>query len=387
MRRGGHRLLRIFMLTILHCRRGRKGFDDMAKAYLLLADGSVMEGEGFGAAGTRIAELVFTTGMTGAAESLTDPSYAGQAVCFTFPQLGNYGVCSDDFESEKVHASAVVCQEYCDKPSNFRCEMTVGELLRRDGAAGIAGVDTRRITRLIRERGVMNAAVTDAPPTPELLAAVRAYKVSGAVAAASTAKPLVFAPPGARYSVALMDYGYKKSIAGCLTERGCAVTLYPHDTPAETVLAAGHDGVMLSNGPGDPAENLYEIAQIRALMGRLPMFGICLGHQMMALAQGAATAKMKFGHRGANQPAKDLRTGRVYVTSQNHGYAVEAASLAGGPGVLRFANVNDGSVEGLDYPGLGAFSVQFHPEAHGGPRDSEGLFDRFISMLGGGRDA
>ena len=170
----------------------------MAKAYLLLADGSVMEGEGFGAAGTRIAELVFTTGMTGAAESLTDPSYAGQAVCFTFPQLGNYGVCSDDFESEKVHASAVVCQEYCDKPSNFRCEMTVGELLRRDGAAGIAGVDTRRITRLIRERGVMNAAVTDAPPTPELLAAVRAYKVSGAVAAASTAKPLVFAPPGAR---------------------------------------------------------------------------------------------------------------------------------------------------------------------------------------------
>ena len=163
--------------------------------------------------------------------------------------------------------------------------------------------------------------------------------------------------------------------------------MYPHDTSAETVLAAGHDGVMLSNGPGDPAENICEIAQIRAMMGRIPIFGICLGHQMMALAQGAKTAKMKFGHRGANQPAKDLQTGRVYVTSQNHGYAVEAASLAATPGVLRFVNVNDGSVEGVDYPGLNAFSVQFHPEAHGGPRDSEGLFDRFIATIGGERDA
>ncbi len=359
----------------------------MPKAYLLLADGTVFTGEGFGARGTRVAELVFTTGMTGAAESLTDPSYAGQTICFTFPQLGNYGVCIDDFESGKVHASAVVCNEYCDKPSNFRCGMTVGALLERDGVVGIEGVDTRRITQIIRSRGVMNAAVTDSEPTPGLLEAVRGYAVRGAVAAASVPEPVKLGAPGGKYSVALMDYGYKKSIAGCLLRRGCSVTVYPHGTSAEAVLAAGHDGVMLSNGPGDPAENVYEIAQIKALMGRIPVFGICLGHQMMALAQGARTAKMKFGHRGANQPAKDLKTGRVYVTSQNHGYAVVGASLAATGGELRFINANDGSVEGVDYPDLGAFSVQFHPEAHSGPRDSEGLFDRFIAMMGGGRDA
>ena len=355
----------------------------MPKVWLLLADGTVFEGEGFGALGERIGELVFTTGMTGTAESLTDPSYAGQMICFTFPQLGNYGIAMDDCESGKVHAGAVVVREYCDKPSNFRCEKTVGRLLEENGVVGISGVDTREITQVIREHGVMNAAVTDVPPSPELLQRVRAYAVTGVVDGVSVKSPLQLTAPGCKYSVALMDYGYKKSIADCLIKRGCAVTVYPHDTSAETVLSAGHDGVMLSNGPGDPAENVYEIAQIKAMMGRIPIFGICLGHQMMALAQGAKTAKMKFGHRGANQPAKDLRTGRVYVTSQNHGFAVEPASLAGTPGTLRFVNVNDGSVEGVDYPALNAFSVQFHPEAHGGPRDSEGLFDRFVAMLGG----
>ena len=359
----------------------------MAKAYLLLADGSVYTGRSFGAEGTRVGELVFTTGMTGAAESLTDPSYAGQMICFTFPQLGNYGICIDDCESGKVHAQAVICQEYCASPSNFRCELTVGELLERDGVPGIEGVDTRRITQVIRTHGVMNAAVTTAEPTPELLERVRGYAVRGAAAEKSVTEPVFFPLEGAGYSVALMDYGYKKSIADGLRKRGCAVTVYPHDTPAEAVLAAGHDGVMLSNGPGDPAENVYEISQIRELMGRIPVFGICLGHQMMALAQGARTAKMKFGHRGANQPAKDLKTGRVYITSQNHGYAVDGASLSGTPGVLRFVNVNDGSVEGVDYPGLAAFSVQFHPEAHSGPRDSEKLFDRFAALMGGAMDA
>ena len=359
----------------------------MSKAWLLLADGTVYEGEGFGAAGERVAELVFTTGMTGTAESLTDPSYAGQMICFTFPQLGNYGIAMDDCESGRVHCAAVIVREYCDLPSNFRCEKTVGALLAENGVVGISGLDTRRITQTIREHGVMNAAVTDAPPTEELLACVRNYNVTGVVAATSVAAPVVLPCPGAKYSVALMDYGYKKSIADCLIKRGCAVTVYPHDTSAETVLTAGHDGVMLSNGPGDPAENVYEIAQIKAMMGRIPIFGICLGHQMMALAQGAKTGKMKFGHRGANQPAKDLQTGRVYVTSQNHGYAVEAASLASTKGVLRFVNVNDGSVEGVDYPDLNAFSIQFHPEAHGGPHDSEGMFDRFTAMMGGAHNA
>ena len=352
-------------------------------AYLLLADGTVFTGPGFGAKGTRVGELVFTTGMTGAAESLTDPSYAGQMICFTFPQLGNYGISIDDCESEKVHCRAVIVREYCDSPSNFRCEMTVGALLEKNGVAGISGVDTRRITQIIREHGVMNAAVTDSEPTEELLELVRSYAVTGVVGETSVKAPVTLSAGDAKYSVALMDYGYKKSIADCLIKRGCSVTVYPHGTSAETVLAAGHDGVVLSNGPGDPAENVYEIAQIKALMGQTPVFGICLGHQMMALAQGAKTAKMKFGHRGANQPAKDLKTSRVYVTSQNHGYAVEAASLEGTPGIMRFVNVNDGSVEGVDYPGLDAFSVQFHPEAHGGPRDSEGLFDRFIAMMGG----
>ena len=358
-----------------------------SKAWLLLADGTVYEGEGFGAAGERVAELVFTTGMTGTAESLTDPSYAGQMICFTFPQLGNYGIAMDDCESGRVHCAAVIVREYCDLPSNFRCEKTVGALLAENGVVGISGLDTRCITQTIREHGVMNAAVTDAPPTEELLARVRNYNVTGVVAATSVAAPVVLPCPGAKYSVALMDYGYKKSIADCLIKRGCAVTVYPHGTSAEAVLAAGHDGVMLSNGPGDPAENVYEIAQIKAMMGRIPIFGICLGHQMMALAQGAKTGKMKFGHRGANQPAKDLQTGRVYVTSQNHGYAVEASSLASTKGVLRFVNVNDGSVEGVDYPELNAFSIQFHPEAHGGPHDSEGMFDRFTAMMGGAHNA
>ena len=359
----------------------------MSKAWLLLADGTVYEGEGFGAAGERVAELVFTTGMTGTAESLTDPSYAGQMICFTFPQLGNYGIAMDDCESGRVHCAAVIVREYCDLPSNFRCEKTVGALLAENGVVGISGLDTRCITQTIREHGVMNAAVTDAPPTEELLARVRNYNVTGVVAATSVAAPVVLPCPGAKYSVALMDYGYKKSIADCLIKRGCAVTVYPHGTSAEAVLAAGHDGVMLSNGPGDPAENVYEIAQIKAMMGRIPVFGICVGRQRMALAQGAKPGKMKFGHRGANQPAKDLQTGRVYVTSQNHGYAVEAASLASTKGVLRFVNVNDGSVEGVDYPELNAFSIQFHPEAHGGPHDSEGMFDRFTAMMGGAHNA
>lgn len=360
----------------------------MPRAYLLLENGMVFEGEGFGASGTRVGELVFTTGMTGCAESLTDPSYRGQLVTFTFPMLGNYGICYADRESPHIHARAVVVREYCREPSNFRSETDVDSFLRSEGVCGICGVDTRRITQLIRDKGVMNAAVTDAEPDEALLERVRAHRVCGVVDEVTVKEPRLLLPEGQpRFSVAMLDFGYKRSIGDCLLEQGCAVTVYPAKTSAETILAAGHDGVMLSNGPGDPAENVYEIAQIKAMMGRIPVFGICLGHQMMALAQGAQTGKMKFGHRGANQPAKDLQTGRVYVTSQNHGYAVEAGSLAGTPGVLRFVNVNDGSVEGVDYPGLNAFSVQFHPESHGGPRDSEGMFDRFIAMLGGERNA
>ena len=360
----------------------------MSKAYLLLENGMVFEGEGFGAAGTRVGELVFTTGMTGCAESLTDPSYRGQLITFTFPMLGNYGICYEDRESPHIHARGVVVREYCPSPSNFRAEVDVDTFLREEGVCGICGVDTRRITQLIRTKGVMNAAVTDAEPDDALLELVRANRVTGVVDEVTVKEPLLLAPRGeARYSVALLDYGYKRSIADCLTARGCAVTLYPARTPAEQIIAAGHDGVMLSNGPGDPQENAYSIEQIKILMDTLPTFGICLGHQMMAIASGARTRKMKFGHRGANQPAKDLKTGRIYVTSQNHGYAVDNASLPDSGAVMRFVNVNDGSCEGLDYPGKRAFSLQFHPEAHGGPLDRSGMFERFISMMGGREDA
>ena len=360
----------------------------MSKAYLLLENGMVFEGEGFGAAGTRVGELVFTTGMTGCAESLTDPSYRGQLITFTFPMLGNYGICYEDRESPHIHARGVVVREYCPRPSNFRAEVDVDTFLREEGVCGICGVDTRRITQLIRTKGVMNAAVTDAEPDDALLELVRANRVTGVVDEVTVKEPVLLAPRGeARYSVALLDYGYKRSIADCLTARGCAVTLYPARTPAEQIIAAGHDGVMLSNGPGDPQENAYSIEQIKILMDTLPTFGICLGHQMMAIASGARTRKMKFGHRGANQPAKDLKTGRVYVPSQNHGYAVDNASLPDSGAVMRFVNVNDGSCEGLDYPGKRAFSLQFHPEAHGGPLDCSGMFERFISMMGGREDA
>lgn len=360
----------------------------MSKAYLLLENGMVFEGEGFGAAGTRVGELVFTTGMTGCAESLTDPSYRGQLITFTFPMLGNYGICYEDRESPHIHARGVVVRECCPRPSNFRAEVDVDTFLREEGVCGICGVDTRRITQLIRTKGVMNAAVTDAEPDDALLELVRANRVTGVVDEVTVKEPVLLAPRGeARYSVALLDYGYKRSIADCLTARGCAVTLYPARTPAEQIIAAGHDGVMLSNGPGDPQENAYSIEQIKILMDTLPTFGICLGHQMMAIASGARTRKMKFGHRGANQPAKDLKTGRVYVTSQNHGYAVDNASLSDSGAVMRFVNVNDGSCEGLDYPGKRAFSLQFHPEAHGGPLDCSGMFERFISMMGGREDA
>lgn len=360
----------------------------MSKAYLLLENGMVFEGEGFGAAGTRVGELVFTTGMTGCAESLTDPSYRGQLITFTFPMLGNYGICYEDRESPHIHARGVVVREYCPSPSNFRAEVDVDTFLREEGVCGICGVDTRRITQLIRTKGVMNAAVTDAEPDDALLELVRANRVTGVVDEVTVKEPVLLAPRGeARYSVALLDYGYKRSIADCLTARGCAVTLYPARTPAEQIIAAGHDGVMLSNGPGDPQENAYSIEQIKILMDTLPTFGICLGHQMMAIASGARTRKMKFGHRGANQPAKDLKTGRVYVTGQNHGYAVDNASLSDSGAVMRFVNVNDGSCEGLDYPGKRAFSLQFHPEAHGGPLDCSGMFERFISMMGGREDA
>lgn len=353
----------------------------MRKAYLILADGSVYEGTGFGAETGSIGELVFTTGMVGYIETLTDPSYAGQIVMQTFPLIGNYGVIEQDFEGECAVRGYVV-REWCDAPSNFRSQYTLDHFLREKGVPGICGLDTRALTRKIRERGVMNAMICD--HIPEDLSPIRDYRVTGVVDEVSCSEKSVHPALGEmKKRVALIDYGAKRNIVRELQKRGCEVTVYPSFTPAEEILASGCDGVMLSNGPGDPGENTYCIAQIARILGKLPLFGICLGHQLTALAAGGRTEKMKYGHRGANQPVKELGGTHTYITSQNHGYAVVSDSIQ--KGVLRFVNANDMSCEGIDYPDLNAFTVQFHPEACSGPRDTSFLFDRFISMMGGER--
>ena len=352
----------------------------MGKAYLILENGKKYEGVSFGKAGTHVGELVFTTGMTGCVESLTDPSYFGQLVIFTFPMFCNYGVAGADMESSDIHVRGAIVREVCEEPSNFRCEETIQHFMERMGIVGISGVDTRELTQMIRDGGVMNAVITDDPDYD--WRDLHSFRVEGSVEATSTREPEVLLPEGpVGHTVVLMDYGAKGSITENLLKRGCKVVILPYDSSYEEIMAWNPDGVMLSNGPGDPADNVGCIDVIRKLLGKIPLFGICLGHQMMALAAGGATEKLKFGHRGANQPVKDLETGRVYITCQNHGYAVSAKDIERVGGRMRFVNVNDGTCEGVDYPGKRAFSMQFHPEAHGGPRDTEWAFDRFINML------
>lgn len=377
----------------------------MEAVYLVLENGMAFAGHPIGAWKENdpgletVGELVFTTGMTGYLETLTDPSYAGQIILQTFPMIGNYGLIPEDFEGA-CHAKGYVVRELCDAPSNFRSTGTLDTFLKEQGIPGICGVDTRALTRLIREQGVMNACLCRT--VPEDLSAVKAYAVQHVVARVSTPAAQVFEPlntenrppcsacsentenrPLCSYNVALLDYGAKRNIIRSLQKRGCRVTLLPHDTTAEEILAMAQDGLMLSNGPGDPAENVFEVEQLRRLVGKIPVFGICLGHQLCALAMGGKTYKLKYGHRGANQPVTDgLRT---WITTQNHGYAVETESMQG-IARLSFRNANDGSCEGLDYPGKRCFTVQFHPEACAGPHDTEFLFDRFLRMMRGEED-
>lgn len=355
----------------------------MKKRYLVLEDGQVFAGNAFGADAERVGELVFTTGMCGYIETLTDPSYYGQIVLQTFPSIGNYGIIPADFEGS-CRVRGYVVRDLCDEPSNFRSEGTVDGFLKERGVPGISGVDTREITRIIREHGVMNAVLCDT--IPDSLDRVKAFRITDAVANVSTAEEETYPAVGReKYRVALLDYGEKRNILRELCKRGCTVERYPYDTPAERILEGDYDGVMLSNGPGDPAENLGPIEELRKLFGRLPMFGICLGHQLMALSQGGETVKLKYGHRGANQPVRDLLGTRTYITSQNHGYAVVSESLKNG--VVRYIQANDRTCEGVDYPEFRAFSVQFHPEACAGPADTAFLFDRFCDLMGGDRHA
>ena len=355
----------------------------MKKRYLVLEDGQVFQGNAFGADTERVGELVFTTGMCGYIETLTDPSYYGQIVLQTFPSIGNYGIIPADFEGS-CQVRGYVVRELCNEPSNFRSEGTVDEFLKERGVPGISGVDTRELTRIIREHGVMNAILCDS--VPESLDAVKAFRITDAVAHVSAPEEETYPAVGEeRFRVALLDYGEKRNILRELCRRGCTVERYPHDTPAEKILAGGYDGVMLSNGPGDPAENTGPIGELRKLFGKLPMFGICLGHQLMALSQGGETVKLKYGHRGANQPVRDVQGTRTYITSQNHGYAVVSESLKNG--VVRYVQANDRTCEGIDYPEFRAFSVQFHPEACAGPADTSFLFDRFCDLMGGEKHA
>ena len=352
----------------------------MKKGYLILQDGRVFEGVRFGAETDTVGELVFTTGMCGYIETLTDPSYAGQIVMQTYPLIGNYGIIREDFEGACCVRGYVV-REWCDAPSNFRTDCNLDTFLKEQGVPGLYGVDTRELTRIIREHGVMNAAICDEVPAD--LTPIETYAVTGVVEAVSCREASLHPAEGEeRFRVSLLDYGAKRNIVRELQKRGCTVTVLPATTSAEEILAADPNGVMLSNGPGDPAENVYQIEQIRKLLGKVPKFGICLGHQLTALAAGGSTYKLKYGHRGVNQPVRDVEGVRTYITSQNHGYAVDSDTVK--LGRVRFANANDGTCEGIDYPELKAFTVQFHPEACTGPKDTSFLFDRFVDLMKGG---
>lgn len=353
-------------------------------AYLILENGMAFEGGYFGAQGEITGEIVFTTGMTGYLETLTDPSYYGQIVLQTFPLIGNYGIISSDFESDTVGARAYIVKHPCQDPSNFRSEGNLDTFLRERGIIGLCGIDTRALTRIIRENGVMNGKITSSPPKNADRFEAEAYSIRNAVAAVSSRTVIKTGSgsrqPTVRHRVALMDFGAKRGIADALAARGCEIWSFPHDTPAREIMQTKPHGVMLSNGPGDPADpaNSEIIETIRALgQSGVPIFGICLGHQLLALANGYKTQKLKFGHRGANQPVKERSTGRVYITSQNHGYAVVTNGTA--DSFSSFVNVNDNTCEGLDYGD--SFSVQFHPEARGGPLDTAFLFDRFIERM------
>ena len=352
------------------------------KAFLILEDGHVFTGRSIGSTREAVSEIVFNTSMTGYLEVLTDPSYAGQAVVMTYPLIGNYGICYEDMESERPWVDGFIVRELSRMPSNFRSEDTIQNFLEKNDIPGICGIDTRALTKILRESGTMNGMITtdENYNMDEVMKKLKAYSTGDEVSKVSCREKKVL--PGDGYKVALLDLGAKKNIARSLNERGCEVTIYPSSTTAEEIIASRPDGIMLSNGPGDPKACVQVIKEIRKLYEtEIPIFAICLGHQLMALATGADTFKLKYGHRGGNHPVKDMETGRVYISSQNHGYAVDPESLDPQVAVPAFTNVNDGTNEGLKYVGKNNFTVQYHPEACPGPQDSSYLFDRFLKMM------
>lgn len=352
------------------------------KAFLILEDGTVFCGTSIGSTHEVISEIVFNTSMTGYLEILTDPSYAGQAVVMTYPLIGNYGICYKDMESRTLWPDGYIIRELSRIPSNFRSEENIQTILTQSNISGICNIDTRALTKILREKGTMNGMITteETYNLEEAKKKIKAYRCKNVVKKVTCKEKKILKGEG--YQVALLDFGAKDNIARSLQQRGCEVTIYPAETKAEEILAASPNGIMLSNGPGDPKECVSIIKEIKKLYdSNIPIFAICLGHQLMALATGADTHKMKYGHRGGNHPVKDLQTGRVYISSQNHGYVVDEDSLNPEIAEASFINVNDGTNEGLHYLGKNIFTVQFHPEACPGPQDSGFLFDRFIKMM------
>ena len=352
------------------------------KAYLILEDGSVYEGENVGALREAVSEIVFNTSMTGYLEVMTDPSYAGQAVVMTYPLIGNYGICHEDMESYRPWIDGLIVRELSEVASNFRNEDSIQNFLIKNNIPCICGIDTRDLTKRLREHGTMNGFITvdSSFVVEKILQRIKEYSVKGVVKRTSTKE--AYSLPGKGKRVVLIDFGAKRNIARQLQKRGCEVIVVPCDTKAKEILKLKPDGIMLSNGPGDPKENADIIEEIKKLYDTdIPIFAICLGHQLMALATGANTYKLRYGHRGGNHPVKDLETGRTYISSQNHGYAVDESTLDKNICVPAFVNVNDGTNEGLRYINKKIFTVQYHPEACPGPRDSSYLFDKFIKMM------
>lgn len=352
------------------------------KAFLLLEDGTIFEGNSFGMEGKVVGEVVFNTGMTGYQEVLTDPSYCGQIVCMTYPLIGNYGVNFDDIESTKPQVKGFIVRELCKTPSNWRSIETLNEYLKRNEIIGLEGIDTRALTRILRDKGTMKGTIITSEQLDNIaeeLVNVNGYTISNPVLQVTTPEIKHYGENG--HKIALLDYGLKQNIVRSLLKRGCEIYVFPATATAEEVLEIEPDGIMLSNGPGDPKDCQFQIDTIKKLIGKKPIFGICLGHQLTALANGANTEKLKYGHRGCNHPVKDIEKDLTYITSQNHGYTIVEESLDRETMTVSHINMNDRTIEGIKYKNAPLFTVQFHPEASPGPGDTAYLFDEFIKMI------
>lgn len=349
------------------------------KARLLLEDGTIYEGNSFGSEGTSFGELVFNTSMTGYQEILTDPSYAGQIITMTYPEIGNYGINDDDFESEKPATMGFVVKSNCGNDSHYKSNQTISQYLKKNNIIGLSGIDTRALTRKIRELGSMNSVITTNEITEELKQKLSEYKTNKDIVLTVTRKAIK-RMPNSGIKMAFIDYGAKENIIENLHQKGCDLTIYPADVTAEEILNGEFDAVFLSNGPGDPQDATFTIETVRELAGKLPIFGICLGHQILSIVLGAKTYKLKYGHRGGNHPVINLQTNKIMMTSQNHSYAVEESSLPHNA-IVTYKNLNDGTIEGLSYPVLNIESVQFHPEAAPGPTDANSIFDNWIEKI------